>query len=269
MSWVLDGVLPEYPIWRNFFDAVVTAAAKPAFFSERRPLLALSPDGTPLGEASSLERGRSYQGGDLGLRASPRDLRERILYVGDHIYGDIYVKEPVADVPRGQGSSATRRRHEPGVLDGSRSITRIADGGRIAVHRSALNVVERRRREPAGGREQARLDAERRRLKQELDVLRRPAATRTLPRTWAGRSERLQSALGLTFKEGNETPLRRAGRGTPASTEQGVNRLLSPLQYFRSPRADGPERGARVRISPWGDVHGAPVAATGRRAEPT
>jgi hypothetical protein len=33
------------------------------------------------------------------------------------------------------------------------------------------------------------------------------------------------------------------------------------MQYFRSPRAAMPhERAAPVRISPWGDAHGAPVA---------
>src|SRR5574342_1401850 len=38
MSFLLDGVLPEYPAWRNYFDVVVTGAAKPTFFTERRPL---------------------------------------------------------------------------------------------------------------------------------------------------------------------------------------------------------------------------------------
>jgi pimeloyl-ACP methyl ester carboxylesterase len=56
MRFVLDGVLPEYPSWRNYFDVVVTGAAKPTFFTERRPLWVLGPDGTRLGEATVLER---------------------------------------------------------------------------------------------------------------------------------------------------------------------------------------------------------------------
>ncbi len=90
MRHVLDGQLPEYPSWRNYFDAVVTGAAKPAFFSERRPLLALGPDGQPAGEAAALERGRTYQGGDLSRLEELLGIGgERVLYVGDHIYGDI------------------------------------------------------------------------------------------------------------------------------------------------------------------------------------
>src|SRR5207248_8644429 len=38
MSFLLDGRLPEYPSWRNYFDYVVVGAMKPAFFAEQRPL---------------------------------------------------------------------------------------------------------------------------------------------------------------------------------------------------------------------------------------
>ena len=50
MSHVLDGVLPEYPSWRNYFDAVITGAAKPGFFAGPRPLVQLGPAGEPMGE---------------------------------------------------------------------------------------------------------------------------------------------------------------------------------------------------------------------------
>jgi HAD superfamily 5'-nucleotidase-like hydrolase len=90
MRYVLDGQLGEYPSWRNYFDVVVTGAAKPAFFSERRPMFLLGPDGARSGEATTLERGRAYEGGDLGTFERLWGISgERILYVGDHIYGDI------------------------------------------------------------------------------------------------------------------------------------------------------------------------------------
>src|SRR5438309_5326849 len=37
MSFVLDGRLPEYPSWRNYFDYVIVGAQKPSFFAEHRP----------------------------------------------------------------------------------------------------------------------------------------------------------------------------------------------------------------------------------------
>src|SRR5580704_10337743 len=39
MAYLLDGEMSEYPRWRNYFDVVIVAATKPAFFQERRPLM--------------------------------------------------------------------------------------------------------------------------------------------------------------------------------------------------------------------------------------
>ena len=68
MSFLLDGVLPEYPSWRNYFDVVITGASKPAFFTDQRPFLEVDTEGTDnavLGEATTLERWKVYQGGNL------------------------------------------------------------------------------------------------------------------------------------------------------------------------------------------------------------
>ena len=39
MTYLLGGAMSEYPHWRNYFDVVIVAATKPAFFQERRPLM--------------------------------------------------------------------------------------------------------------------------------------------------------------------------------------------------------------------------------------
>ncbi|HEY6463957.1 MAG TPA: HAD-IG family 5'-nucleotidase, partial [Polyangiaceae bacterium] len=39
MTYLLEGEMSEYPHWRNYFDVVIVAATKPAFFQERRPLM--------------------------------------------------------------------------------------------------------------------------------------------------------------------------------------------------------------------------------------
>ncbi len=105
MRYLLDGEMSEYPHWRNYFDIVIVAATKPAFFQEHRPLMehvdehpvALAP-----GKANTatnhalrpasfpLERGKIYEGGNLhDLERALGVLGDEVLYVGDHIYGDI------------------------------------------------------------------------------------------------------------------------------------------------------------------------------------
>ncbi|HEX4446691.1 MAG TPA: HAD-IG family 5'-nucleotidase [Polyangiaceae bacterium] len=89
MTYLLDGEMSEYPHWRNYFDVVIVAATKPAFFQERRPLM--ERDGESLEPAAfPLERGKIYEGGNLhDLERALGAAGDEILYVGDHIYGDI------------------------------------------------------------------------------------------------------------------------------------------------------------------------------------
>ena len=44
MRFLLDGVLPEYPSWRNYFDSVMVGASKPGWFSDGRPFLEVNTD---------------------------------------------------------------------------------------------------------------------------------------------------------------------------------------------------------------------------------
>lgn len=89
MTYLLGGAMAEYPSWRNFFDVVVVAATKPAFFQERRPLLEIEGEKTKPA-AFPLERGKIYQGGNLqDFERALGVSGDQVLYVGDHIYGDI------------------------------------------------------------------------------------------------------------------------------------------------------------------------------------
>lgn len=89
MRYLLGDALQEYPTWRHYFDVIVVAAQKPRWFKEGRPLM--ERDGKILRDVEAgLEKGRIYEGGNL------RDFERRIevksssvLYVGDHIYGDM------------------------------------------------------------------------------------------------------------------------------------------------------------------------------------
>ncbi|MGO8996459.1 MAG: HAD-IG family 5'-nucleotidase, partial [Polyangiaceae bacterium] len=102
MGYLLGHAMAEYPTWRNYFDVVIVAATKPAFFQERRPLLERDgEDGASAHRAGRstpgvqpanfpLERGRIYEGGNLqDLERALGTTGDEVLYVGDHIYGDI------------------------------------------------------------------------------------------------------------------------------------------------------------------------------------
>jgi 5'-nucleotidase len=92
MNHLLAGALPEYGSWRNYFDFVGVAATKPLFFTERRPFLERVFDGghESVRTAYTLERGRVYENGNLRDFERMVNARgERVLYVGDHIFGDI------------------------------------------------------------------------------------------------------------------------------------------------------------------------------------
>ena len=89
MTHLLGAAMPEYPSWRHYFDVAIVAAQKPAFFQQHRPIE--ERDGDVLRPVTGpLERGRAYEGGNLhDLERLLGVTGDRILYVGDHIYGDI------------------------------------------------------------------------------------------------------------------------------------------------------------------------------------
>jgi len=91
MTHLLRDALPAYANWRSYFDCVIVAGSKPAFFTERRPFLELDLAGNVKGEHKGpFTRGRVYQGGNIHDFANGVGVRgDHVLYIGDHIYGDM------------------------------------------------------------------------------------------------------------------------------------------------------------------------------------
>ena len=92
MSYLLDGERKAYPSWRNYFDAVIVGAAKPAFFTDKNPFLLVDPITGKTGTTpvKALHRDKVYQGGNIFDFEEMSNVRgDRVLYVGDHIYGDM------------------------------------------------------------------------------------------------------------------------------------------------------------------------------------
>jgi 5'-nucleotidase len=92
MSYLLDGALAAYPNWRSYFDVIVVSAAKPEFFTADNPFVELDGAGEPAARphAGPFQRARVYAGGNLkDFQERARARGDRVLFVGDHIYGDM------------------------------------------------------------------------------------------------------------------------------------------------------------------------------------
>ena len=78
LSFLLDGLDPARPSWLDYFDLVVVSARKPVFFQELPPAEALP------------GQDKAFAGGNaLWMEELLGAHGEEIMYVGDHIYGDI------------------------------------------------------------------------------------------------------------------------------------------------------------------------------------
>jgi HAD superfamily 5'-nucleotidase-like hydrolase len=252
MSYVLDGVLPEYPRWESYFDYIVVGAQKPAFFSESRPFLNLDADGKVTGEATEgLERGRIYQGGNLlDLERFAGIAGDRVLYVGDHIYGDILrskkssmwrtcmIVEELEDeiVHTERMTSDIRRLHE---LDADHA--RLDDEVNHLKH--SVGALERQldRKATLAGKAREQVETEWRQEKALLERTRR--LLREVRRSGENIERNVESSYnpywGLVFKEGQESS--RFGEQVEdyacLYTSRVSNFLgYSPTQYFRAPR---------------------------------
>jgi 5'-nucleotidase len=272
MRYLLDGQLPEYPSWRNYFDFVVTAAGKPGFFSDKRPFLELdsaTEEGRVVGEARSLERGKVYSGGNLVQFEEFTGHRgENILYVGDHIYGDILKSKKsslwrtcmVVQEIEDEITYTDSRREEISRLS-EIEVTRARLDDEVNVIKTALNTLERRlERGELSAAERAREEEERRHLKAELDLVRRALkeATEIADTLEQDVEEGFNPYWGLLFKEGNENS--RFGYQVEQYACLYTSRVsnflhYSPMQYYRSPRDAMPHEQAGAlsgKLSPLG-----------------
>ena len=238
MRHVLDGVLPEYPSWSNYFDAVVTAPGEAGL------LLRLELPFTELdraGDAGARARSGPSSAGDTYAGGNRGDLErllgaggDRVLYVGDHIYGDIL---------RSKKSSQWRTclvieelEREIDWLDRHRAALeevagledlRLRVDDEAAAHRAALNADRAAARSPRRARTRPRppLEAERMRMKRELDVLRaalRDANARDRRAAAPASSTATTATGGSPSRRGARTPGSASrSRTTPASTPAG------------------------------------------------
>lgn len=93
MTYAFDRFCEE-GTWRDLFDLVIVSAAKPRFFSEMGLVHRVADEENSLFTSHSgmLEPGSVYVGGNARLvEESLGQTRSEILYVGDHLFGDVHV----------------------------------------------------------------------------------------------------------------------------------------------------------------------------------
>jgi 5'-nucleotidase len=96
MDYALTPYLDNMP-WRALFDVVVVAARKPDFFTTRSPFFeVVTDDGLLRPVVGGLKPGVAYLGGSAAQVERHLGISgDEILYVGDHMFGDVHVTNRV------------------------------------------------------------------------------------------------------------------------------------------------------------------------------
>jgi 5'-nucleotidase len=248
MSYLLDGTLAAYPNWKSFFDVVVVSAAKPEFFTADHPFLELDAAGEPTKKPQDVpfQRGRIYQGGNLkAFEERARASGDRVLFVGDHIYGDML---------RSRKSSNWRTamvlqemEHEVATYDRLRGeLTKLDRLDAELIHvdaelnerQSSLRALQKLGDQTPGSDQVVEA---RHAVKEEIERLRKAlrAATAQHHTLEAEIDHAFNPYWGPLFREGYE--ISKFGEQVEAYacvyTSRVSNfRFYSPMQYFRGPR---------------------------------
>lgn len=95
MNYAVNRFMPDGKTWRDLFDFVLVGARKPDFFSINLPLFEVVEDSGQLRPwVGGLREGGCYWGGHASLLEKSLGIGgDEILYVGDHIYGDVKVSK--------------------------------------------------------------------------------------------------------------------------------------------------------------------------------
>lgn len=92
LSFLLNNAYEGFSRWKDFFGYAVVGSGKPGFFVGDQPFFEIVEESNLLKQFSGafLEAGKVYYGGNARLFEELTGYRgDEILYIGDHIYGDI------------------------------------------------------------------------------------------------------------------------------------------------------------------------------------
>lgn len=256
MTYLMGGQQREYASWRQYFDAVIVGGRKPRFFTERDPFLEVAPvEGAEqvIGEVTSerFERGRVYQGGNIeAFERMAQSQGEEILYVGDHIFGDILrskkdsrwrtclIVEELEEEVKGSLTSSTTIEQLTAIDDRRHAIDDLLGQKRALLERMETSIGLGN---GIGAELRPRLEDAAKRLRKEIDVGKR--ALRALDREAHEIQESLDKHFNLWWgrllKSNNE--LSRFGAQVELYADTYTSKVsnflrYSPVHFFRAPR---------------------------------
>src|SRR5262245_47239283 len=252
MSYLLDGERKAYPSWRNYFDIVIVGGAKPAFFNELRPFMQV--DLATSDEIKHLSRDKVYQGGNVVAFEQVSGIRgDQVLYIGDHIYGDI-LRLRKAHMWR---TAMVLQELEREISVSARLEAQISDldlldrrhrnlESEIDYQTLRLKKIQRLLDEPTTSAPlRARLEDERKNARTNIDALRdRAELMQTEVDSLESRIDRAyNNHWGSILREGNENS--RFGEQVNDYADLYTSLVsnfgpYSPLRYFRAPRRPMP-----------------------------
>jgi HAD superfamily 5'-nucleotidase-like hydrolase len=90
LDYAINPHLKKYTNWQELFDLTVTSATKPRFFTDKNNFLKIHPESGLMSNTDGKLTHGIYQGGNaIKIQKDFGILGDEILYLGDHIYGDI------------------------------------------------------------------------------------------------------------------------------------------------------------------------------------
>lgn len=249
MHVALDPFLPDGLTWRELFDVVIVSARKPEFFTTRAPLFEVvttpEQEGLLRPHTGPLLPGVPYFGGSAaGLEQSLGVSGDQILYVGDHMFGDVRVTK---DVLRWRTALVLRELEEEieAIASFRGTEARLAEGmerkERCEAEASRVRLALQRRKHGYG----PQTDVPESALHARLGELRAEIAQLD---AWLGPLARSASELsnptwGLLTRAGNDKShlARQVERYADIYTSRVSNFLFAtPFVYLRSPRGSLP-----------------------------
>lgn len=95
MQFILNGAHDDFKNWRDYWDLIIVGANKPAFFQGSQPFFEVIGDSDLLKPHEGPFRPTGiYHGGNAQLLESLTGyMGDEILYIGDHVYGDIMLSK--------------------------------------------------------------------------------------------------------------------------------------------------------------------------------
>lgn len=250
MTHLLGAALPAYANWRSYFDIVIVAGQKPAFFTEKNPFLEIDSTGKIKGPHSgAFSRNRIYQGGNIHDFEQFSGARgDRVLYIGDHIYGDM-LRAKKSSVWRTAMILQELEGELTAVEQNKERLARVAQLERqsvrldseISYQQLLLKSLQKLVESGANHEAPATVDEAKHEAKRRLDELRASmkSAAEELERLDREVDRAFNPHWGAIFREGPENS--RFGQQVEdyacVYTSRVSNFLAySPLRYFRSPR---------------------------------